>query len=54
MDKKVIILGVLFGSTLGGAIPTLFGASAFSISSVLCGALGGLLGIWLTFRYLRG
>jgi len=53
MDKKIIILGMLFGSTIGGYIPTLFGASAFSISSIICGALGAFIGIWLTFRFLN-
>jgi len=53
MDKKIIILGALFGSTIGGFIPTLFGANPFGLSSIICGALGGFLGIWLSFRLLN-
>jgi len=52
MDKKVINLGMIFGSIIGGYIPTLWGASAFSLSSVLCAALGGILGIWMCYRYI--
>ena len=50
MDKRVIMLGMVFGSTLGGYLPTLFGIDAFSMTSVLCGALGGILGIWFAFK----
>jgi len=53
MDKKIIILGMVFGSMIFGYIPTLFGANPFSISSVICGAIGGILGIWLTFKFLN-
>ena len=52
MDKKVVIIGMIFGSTIGGYIPTLFGASAFSLSSVICGAIGGIVGIWVSFRLI--
>jgi predicted esterase YcpF (UPF0227 family) len=52
MDKKIIMLAMLVGSTVGGYIPTWFGASAFGLASVLCGAVGGLLGIWVAFRWL--
>ncbi len=53
MDKKIVFIGMIVGATIGGYIPTLFGAGVFSISSVLCGGLGGIIGIWLTFRILR-
>jgi len=53
MDKKIIMLGMLLGSTLGGAVPTLFGASAFGFASIICGAIGGVIGIWLCFRILN-
>jgi len=53
MDKKVIFLGMLFGSTIGGYIPTLFGSTVFSMASIICGTIGGLLGIWLSFRLLN-
>ena len=53
MDKKIIMIGMFFGSTIGGYIPTLFGIDAFSVISILGGFVGGLLGIWLTFRLLN-
>jgi len=53
MDKKVVMLGMVFGSFIGGWLPTLFGVSAFSFISVLTGALGGIIGIWITFRMIR-
>lgn len=53
MDKKVVMLGMVFGSLIGGWLPTLFGVGAFSLTSVLTGALGGVIGIWLTFRLIR-
>jgi hypothetical protein len=53
MDKKIIILGMLFGSIIGGYIPTIFGANVFSMTSVISGAIGGLLGIWLSFKLLN-
>jgi hypothetical protein len=53
MNKKIIFLGMLFGGTIGSYIPTIFGASAFSLVSILCGAAGGLLGIWLSFKLLN-
>jgi outer membrane lipoprotein SlyB len=52
MDKKIIMIGMVFGSMIGGYIPSIFGAGIFSISSVICGAIGGIIGIWITFRFL--
>ena len=53
MDKKIIFLGMLVGSTIGGYLPTFFGAGVFSLSSVIFGAVGGLLGIWLSWRMIN-
>jgi uncharacterized membrane protein YeaQ/YmgE (transglycosylase-associated protein family) len=53
MDKKVIFLGMLFGSVIGGYIPTVFGADVFSIYSIIGSTLGAFLGIWLSFRLLN-
>lgn len=52
MNKKVVMLGMVFGSTIGGYIPTFFGATAFSLVSILGGAIGGVLGIWLSYKLL--
>lgn len=52
MNKKTIMLGMVFGSTIGGYVPTLFGVGAFSFASILGGFIGGMLGIWIAFRML--
>lgn len=53
MNKKIIMLGMIFGSTIGGYIPTLFGADLFSLSSVFSGAFGGIIGIWIVFKMIK-
>lgn len=53
MNKKVIMLGMFFGSAIGGYIPTFFGISAFSMTSIIYGAVGGILGIWLSYKFLN-
>lgn len=49
-SKKLIWLGMIVGSYAGGLFPALWGAGAFTMSSVLCSALGGFLGIWIGYR----
>ncbi|MCX6798427.1 MAG: hypothetical protein NTX66_04440 [Candidatus Falkowbacteria bacterium] len=53
MDKKVVFLGMIFGSTIGGYLPTVFGVNALSLVSILCAAAGGIIGIWLSYRLLN-
>lgn len=48
--KSLIWIGVFVGGTIGGAIPTLWGASFFGISSVIGNMFGGLAGIWAGYR----
>ena len=50
-NRNIIWIGTIVGSLIGGLVPTLFGASMFSLSSVICTAIGGGLGIWITFKY---
>lgn len=50
MDKRVIWLCVLGGSTLGGLIPALWGDSAFGGASLLLGVVGGIAGVWVGVR----
>lgn len=52
--KTATMWGVTIGGVLGGMVPSLWGADAFSLSSVLCSALGGILGIYLGYKYVRG
>jgi len=53
MDKKSIMLAMVIGSVIGGYAPTFFGVSAFSLISVISGAIGGILGIWLAYKFLQ-
>ncbi len=53
MDKKIIYIGMVIGSVVGGYLPTIFGIGAFSITSVFCGGLGGIIGIWLAWKISR-
>jgi len=39
-----------FGTIAGGYAPALWGASGFSLVSILTGALGGIAGLWLGLR----
>jgi len=50
MDRKIIWLGLFVGSTIGGFVPSFWGAGTFSFSGVIFSALGGFAGIWLGFR----
>ena len=48
--RSVIGLCATFGTFVGGYVPTLWGDSGFSLTSVVCAALGGLVGVWLGYR----
>ncbi|MDO8619743.1 MAG: hypothetical protein Q7R64_00140 [bacterium] len=50
MDRKMIWLGLFVGSTIGGFIPSFWGAGVLSFSGLIFSALGGFAGIWLGFR----
>lgn len=49
-SKTLIWLGLFVGSTIGGMIPSLWGAGFLTYSSVLLTAVGGLIGIWIGFK----
>lgn len=51
--KTLIMIGMVVGSTLGGYVPSLWGAGGLSLASVVFGAIGGLLGIWGGFKLSR-
>jgi len=50
MRKQAIWVGMFAGSFIGGYVPALWSADLFSLSSVICTALGGFLGIWLALK----
>ena len=46
VSKTLIWIGVFIGSSLGGFIPSLFGADLLSYWGLIGSSVGGLLGIW--------
>jgi hypothetical protein len=43
-------IGTLVGSSIGGFIPTLWGASFLDFSSILLSGIGAFIGLWLGFK----
>jgi len=52
-QKKVIMVGMVVGSFIGGYIPVLFGAGSFSFISLFTSGAGGIVGIWVAYRLTR-
>lgn len=54
MNKKVLILIAVVGSTVGSYIPTLLGDNdILSGWSILGGLVGGFVGIWLGVKLAK-
>jgi len=48
IDKRIVTLGAIVGTTLGGVAPLLWGDNdLFGVASILLGLVGGIAGIWL-------
>jgi len=45
-----IWLGILVGSTIGGFIPSLWGADLLSYSAVFLSGVGALVGLWIGYK----
>ncbi len=50
MDKRVLWLCLLGGSTAGGFLPEAWGASAFGVASLLLSAVGAVAGVFVAAR----
>jgi hypothetical protein len=50
MERRVVWLFVLVGSTVGGMAPEAWGGSAFGMASILLSVVGGIGGLWLGVR----
>ena len=48
--KRLIWIGAIVGSTLGGLIPGLWHESMWSLSGLVLSTVGGLVGIWLAWK----
>ena len=52
LSKKTLIwVGLTVGSAIGGYLPALWGGDLISFSSVVFSAVGGIVGIWLGYRF---
>jgi predicted MFS family arabinose efflux permease len=49
-SRALIWVAILIGSTIGGAIPELWGAEMLSFTSLLLSGIGGLVGLWIAFK----
>ena len=50
MDRRIMLLCITVGSTLGGYLPTLVGFGTFSLVSFAGGFVGAIGGIWAARR----
>jgi hypothetical protein len=44
---------MFLGSAIGNLLPTLWGASAFSMTAIVFSVIGGFAGIWLGYKIGR-
>lgn len=49
-SKPLVWIGLFVGSTVGGMIPSLWGASFLSVSSVFLSGVGAIAGIYVGFK----
>ena len=50
VSKKITLFGMIAGSIIGGMIPMLWNAGLMSMSGVVLSTLGGIVGVYLTYR----
>jgi len=50
--KAIYLVAATVGGTVGGFIPMLWGDSGLGAWSILTSTVGGLVAIWLSYRYL--
>lgn len=53
-SKKLMMMGLLIGSLVGGYIPCLFGAGFLSMWGIVGSMVGGVLGIWIAYKVATG
>ena len=52
MSKKALVwIGLTIGSAVGGYLPALWGGGVIPFSSVVLSAVGGIVGIWVGYRF---
>jgi hypothetical protein len=50
VDRRVLWICLMTGSTAGGLLPTLFGQSSLGLISILGSAMGAAVGVWAAAR----
>lgn len=50
--KSIVMLGMTAGTLAGGYLPVLFGTDLFSFSSIIFSAIGGFIGIWISYKFV--
>lgn len=48
--SSLVMLGMIVGSIIGGYLPVLFGASLLSYISIIGNAIGGFVGVWISYK----
>ena len=51
--RKFVMTGMAVGSFAGSYVPVIWGGSVLSMSSILFGAVGGLVGIWAAYKIAK-
>ena len=52
--RFLILLGMTIGSVIGGFVPYLWGADLLSFSAIIFNAIGGIIGVWVSFKLTEG
>ena len=50
MEKRMLWMCLLVGSTVGGFVPETWGASAFGVASIVGSGIGAIVGVWAAAR----
>lgn len=50
--KSFVMMGMVVGSLIGGYLPALLGVSLLSLTSIITTAVGGFLGIFITYKVI--
>jgi len=53
MKKKFIWIGFLFGSSIGGILPAMWGGDLLSVWGIVMSLVGGIAGIWAGYRVFQ-
>jgi uncharacterized membrane protein YfcA len=49
-NKQIIMVAMIIGTTVGSAVPLVWGDGFLSLSSVLFTAIGGFAGIYIGYK----